>query len=137
MPPIEIAIAVVARNVVARDVLTRKREFLIGQRPAGVPLAGLWEFPGGKLLPGETPAAAAARECQEETGLSIQVGEPYPAVVHDYDHGRLLLHFFACRPVDPDQLPLDPFRWVARDRLMEYSFPAANTRLVEWLVAGG
>ena len=126
MPPTEIAIAVVARD----------GEFLIGQRPAGVPLAGLWEFPGGKLLPGETPATAAARECQEETGLHVQVGEAYPDVVHDYDHGRLRLHFFACQPVDPDQTPLAPFRWVARARLADYSFPAANARLVAWLVAG-
>lgn len=57
MSPQSIAIAVVQRG----------EQFLIGQRPLGVALAGLWEFPGGKVLPGESPEAAAVRECQEET----------------------------------------------------------------------
>ncbi|HUY36667.1 MAG TPA: (deoxy)nucleoside triphosphate pyrophosphohydrolase [Pirellulales bacterium] len=119
---------------IAVAVVEHEGRFLIGPRPAGIPLAGLWEFPGGKVEFGETAAQAAARECQEETGLSIEVGASYPAVVHPYDHGRLALEFFACRPLDPQQPPLPPFRWVALDELAKYPFPAANAGLIEFLV---
>jgi mutator protein MutT len=107
--------------------------FLIGQRPAGVPSAGLWEFPGGKIEAGETPEQAAARECREEAGVDIIVGEAYPRVVHQYDYGRLELHFFACRLVDPQAMPQPPFRWVERGQLADYRFPAANDALVKYL----
>ncbi len=123
-PPTRIAVAVVKRG----------GRFLIGQRPAGVPLAGLWEFPGGKVEPGETAEQAAARECLEETGLAIEVGAPYPAVVHHYDHDRLALEFFACRAVEPKAPPKPPFRWVALAELAKYPFPAANAGLIELLV---
>jgi 8-oxo-dGTP diphosphatase len=108
--------------------------FLVGQRPKGVPVAGLWEFPGGKIEPGETAEQAAARECLEETGLAIEVGSPYPAVVHQYNHDRLALEFFACSAVDPKVPPKPPFRWVALSELAKYPFPAANAGLIELLL---
>jgi mutator protein MutT len=107
--------------------------FLIGPRPAGVPLEGLWEFPGGKVGQGETPAEAAARECLEETGLQVEVGLPYPEHLHEYEHGRVHLHFFACRPLSPQDAPRPPFRWVPRRQLGEFSFPAGNRALLESL----
>lgn len=122
--PTEIAIAVVEH----------RERFLIGQRPSGVPLAGLWEFPGGKVQPGETPAQAAQRECLEETGLRVMIGEAYPSVVHEYDHDRLRLHFFSATPVDPEQALQPPFRWVARVELAEHEFPPANQALIQHLL---
>lgn len=119
---------------IAIAVVEQDGRFLIGVRPKGVALAGLWEFPGGKVQPGETPADAARRECFEETGLDTEVGEPYPEVVHPYDHDRVRLHFFACRPVDAEQTPLAPFRWVARADLGSFQFPAANGALIEFLM---
>ncbi|HEV3024500.1 MAG TPA: (deoxy)nucleoside triphosphate pyrophosphohydrolase [Pirellulales bacterium] len=119
---------------IAVAVVEHDGRFLIGQRPSGVALAGLWEFPGGKVEPGETSAAAAARECLEETGLAIEVGEPYPAVVHQYEHGKVVLEFFACRAVDPSQSPQPPFRWVTHLELAGYPFPAANAGLIELLL---
>jgi tRNA (guanine-N7-)-methyltransferase len=107
--------------------------YLIGQRPPGTPLAGLWEFPGGKILPNETPQAAAARECLEETGLDVVVGAPYPTVTHEYPHGSVKLHFFACRPVDPTQQPRPPFEWVEAARLGDYPFPSANAAILKSL----
>ncbi len=93
--PVLIAIAVVEQD----------GNFLIGRRPTGSVLAGLWEFPGGKIHSGETPAAAAARECLEETGLAVDVVYEYPRVDHRYEHGPVALHFFRCRSQDPSQAP--------------------------------
>ena len=87
---IEIAIAVVERE----------GQFLIGLRPAGAPLAGYWEFPGGKTAKGETPEDAARRECLEETGVTVRVIGEYPPATFDYPHGRVLLRFFACQAID-------------------------------------
>ena len=124
-PPTPIAIAVVEHA----------GRFLIGQRPPGVSLAGYWEFPGGKVEPGETPPEAAARECQEETGLTVSVGEAYQEIVHQYDHDRLQLHFFACHPLDAQATPKAPFRWVDRQNLSHYPFPPANDGLLTYLLA--
>ncbi len=119
---------------IAVAVVEHERRFLIGQRPSDVALAGLWEFPGGKVEPGETAAEAASRECLEEAGLAIRVGAPYPAVVHQYDHDRLALEFFACQPVDPSEPPRPPFRWVELSELANHEFPAANAGLIRYLV---
>jgi len=119
---------------IAVAVVERAGEFLIGRRPPNVPLAGYWEFPGGKVHAGETAAAAAVRECWEETGLAVRVAGEFSPEVHDYDYGRLELRFFACQLVDADAAPLAPFRWVPRHELSRYQFPEANRQLIERLV---
>lgn len=118
---------------IAIAVVEHERHYLIGQRPPGVPLAGLWEFPGGKIEPGEMPEAAALRECREEAGLDVVVVGTYPTVEHEYDHGRVSLTFFDCRPIDTRQPPKPPFEWVSVARLAEYNFPPANAALLEYL----
>jgi mutator protein MutT len=121
----QIAIAVVRHNGMV----------LIGPRPEGAPLAGLWEFPGGKVEALEEPERAAARECLEETGIAIEVYGTFPVVMHDYEHGRVQLHFFDCRPVEPLLAAKPPYRWVAAANLSRYEFPAANAAIVRLLVA--
>ncbi len=123
MSPTPIAIAIV--EYVGR--------FLIGRREAGVALAGLWEFPGGKLEPGETAPQAAVRECHEETGLAVVVTGSYPSHLETYEHGSVLLHFIDCKPVDPAQTPLPPFRWVGREELKMYEFPTGNRGILALL----
>jgi mutator protein MutT len=130
--PVQIAIAVVERN----------GQFLVGQRPAGVPLAGLWEFPGGKIEPGETPEEAAVRECREETGLLVRPLFRYPQREQDYAHATVQLHFIACEvandaPSAPEPASLDaPFRWIPRADLNRYEFPAGNRALLAQLTGG-
>jgi 8-oxo-dGTP diphosphatase len=120
--------------------------YLIGRRGDDVPLAGYWEFPGGKCRPGERPEEAAVRECREETGLEIVVVAVRCRVMHEYDHGTVELHFIDCRlapgwhapePCEGRALPapLPPFRWVPAKELAEYQFPPANADVVRQLVA--
>jgi len=121
---------------IAIAVVEHQNQFLIGQRPTGVPLAGLWEFPGGKIEPGESPEAAAARECLEETGLEVEVLFRYPAHIEDYAHAQVELHFIACRPVrSPPPDPTPPFRWVTRVDLARHEFPTGNRRLLQLLLS--
>lgn len=119
---------------IAVAVVERAGEYLIGRRPSNVPLAGYWEFPGGKVHADETPASAAVRECWEETGLTVRVAAEFPPEVHDYDYGRLELRFFACELADAAAEPRAPFRWVPRGELSRYQFPEANRQLIERLV---
>jgi len=126
-PPTPIAIAVVQSG----DC------FLVGRRSAGSALAGMSEFPGGKLEPGESPAQAAVRECREETGIEIEILFEYPSRIQEYDHDRVELHFFACRPLGDVSAFAEPYRWVPRDQLATLEFPQGNRTLIELLTCPG
>ncbi len=109
-------------------LIRRGDAFLIRQRPAGTVYAGYWEFPGGKLEPGETSDQATARECLEEIGLRVVVGPLRRIVRHRYPHGLVELSFHDCVTEDPFAEP-DPatgFRWVPIDQLGGLRFPEAN-----------
>ncbi len=125
--PTSIAIAVVEHN----------DGFLVGQRPPGKPLAGYWEFPGGRVEGDESPEEAAVRECLEETGLHVVVVGSYASHLHTYTHDHVRLHFFACRPLAPDHRPLEPFRWVPRLELRSLTFPEGNRELLRLLAGVG
>ncbi|MEX2027030.1 MAG: (deoxy)nucleoside triphosphate pyrophosphohydrolase [Pirellulaceae bacterium] len=122
--PTPIAIAV---------VIDPKGLVLIGQRPAGVALAGYWEFPGGKMEPGEMPDAAAKRECLEETGLTVAPYRRYLPEVHEYEHGAVELNFVWCLPHGSSFVPREPYQWVPIAELRHYEFPAGNRRMIELL----
>jgi len=124
---------------IAVAVVEHHGQFLIGQRPPGVALAGLWEFPGGKAEPTESVTAAAERECLEETGLTVVAVRELSRVTHEYAHGLVEVSFIACRAApasmaDP-ATPQAPFCWVAREDLSRYKFPAANAELVSQLAS--
>jgi mutator protein MutT len=123
--PTPIAVAVVQQN----------DRVLVGRRPPGAKLAGLWEFPGGKVEAGETPRQAAFRECLEETGLEVEVAGPLSETVQTYKHGSVILHFFACAPRDPVQPPRAPFHWHERRRLGELDFPEGNRQIIQLLTS--
>ena len=121
---------------VAIAVVEHDGHFLVGQRPEGVPLSGLWEFPGGKLEPGETAEAAAARECFEETGIKVEPLFRYPTQVHNYNHDCVQLFFIACRPVSPDAVATAVrFQWISRNKLSQLAFPAGNRGVLQILMA--
>jgi 8-oxo-dGTP diphosphatase len=122
-------------TIVAIAVVEHDGSFLVGERPAGKPLAGFAEFPGGRVDDGETPEDAAIRECYEETGVRIHVVGTYGERLHEYDYGAVHLHFFACAVEVDSVRPRPPFCWVARADLAMLKFPAANRDLLLRLLA--
>ncbi|HTU27319.1 MAG TPA: (deoxy)nucleoside triphosphate pyrophosphohydrolase [Pirellulales bacterium] len=122
---------------IAIAVVEHAGRYLIGQRGPDVPLAGLWEFPGGKVEPGETAEQAAVRECREEADLQVVVVRPLDRVTHRYEHGEVELHFLLCRPIEASAAPVARFRWVPAAELTRYEFPAANAELVARLAKSG
>ncbi len=81
-------------EVVAAVILREDGGFLLGQRPAGKVYAGYWEFPGGKIEPGEAPLAALKRELHEELGIEVERAHPWLTREYDYAHAAVRLHFF-------------------------------------------
>ena len=110
---------------------------LLARRPEGKPMAGLWEFPGGKVEQGETPEAALIRELREE--LAIDTVEsclaPVAFASHDYGDFHLVLLLFACRKWEgaPDAAEHDGLAWVRPNRMRDYDMPPADAPLVAML----
>lgn len=115
---------------VGLGLIRRGGSFLIRRRPRlpGSPMPGVWEFPGGKCEPGETPDRAAARECEEETGMSVVILRLRRIVSHHYPHGFVELHSFDAEPMDPiaEPSPDSGFLWVPAAELPSLIFPEAN-----------
>jgi len=118
-------------------ILNGAREVLIARRRAEDTLGGFWEFPGGRLKPGETVSACAVRETREETGLAVRP-ERLIGTVERPDDGRerLRLHFVLCRASEGEARPYESeeVRWVQPRRLGQYRFPSANETIIAWLV---
>ena len=117
-------------------LIGRGGSYLIRRRPPGSPMAGCWEFPGGKCEAGESPGAATARECLEEVGVEVEVGALAHRVVHRYAHGLIELHYYRCSTAgEPD--PGSGFVWVPAGELPNYHFPDANDAVVAALAREG
>lgn len=121
--------------VVGIGLLARDGRYLIRQRPPGSAMAGVWEFPGGKCEPGETPEQATVRECHEETGLATIAGRLRRRLVHRYPHAWVELFYFDCTTADPaaEPRPETGFRWVEAQELLTLTFPGANEPILEEL----
>ena len=102
-----------AIHVAAAVLIDRRRRVLIAQRPAGKHLAGSWEFPGGKIEPGETRTAALARELKEELGVTIERPRPLLRLRHAYPYGVVLLDVWVVRRYrgEPRGLDGQALRW--------------------------
>ena len=124
---------------VAIGILSQKRgqdwHVLIARRPQGVPLAGYWEFPGGKIENSESPCQCLVREFKEEVGIAVRVAEALPLIEHHYPYGFVRIHPFLCC-VESDSLrcaEVEETRWVAVNELGRYRFPPANQNLISQL----
>lgn len=120
---------------VALAVPVRGRRVLVARRTAEQHLGGLWEFPGGRIEPGEEPAAAARRELEEETGLRVGEVEPLVVLVHDYADRPLRFHVFIAR--EPEgEVRIDTPRewaWKATSELEGLEMPEANRQMLRAL----
>lgn len=126
--------------VAAAALIDGDNKVLLAKRPEGKPMAGLWEFPGGKLEDGETPEAALVRELSEELGIKVNETDltPLTFVSHAYPDFHLFMPLYelkhwigALAPKEGQQL-----EWVSRNKLLEYPSPAADIPLFRILETG-
>jgi 8-oxo-dGTP diphosphatase len=108
---------------------------LVAQRPAGKPLAGMWEFPGGKLLPGETPERCLVRELHEELGVDTETSclAPLSFASHGYERFHLLMPLYVCRVWRGEPRAREgqaALRWVRPRALRELPMPPADLPLI-------
>ncbi len=110
---------------------------LIAQRPEGKAMAGLWEFPGGKVGPGETPEQALIRELAEELGIDVTEAclAPFTFASHRYDDFHLLMPLYVCRVWEGSVRAMEGqvLKWVRPMRLGDYPMPPADRPLVAML----
>jgi len=128
-----------ALRFVAAALIVRGGEILIGQRRPNQPMALKWEFPGGKLEPGESPQEALARELHEELGITATIGPLVTRIRHNYRHGGAVdLQFFAVREFSGEIVNhiYHEFRWVRLEELSGYEFLAADRGLIRDLASG-
>ncbi|CAN0424857.1 unnamed protein product [Phaeothamnion confervicola] len=123
--------------VAAAALTDADRRVLIAQRPAGKSMAGLWEFPGGKVDPGETPEAALVRELREELGIEVclECLAPYVFASHAYEKFHLLMPLFLCAKWEGEITPREgqEIAWVRASRLNTYPMPPADLPLIPHL----
>jgi 8-oxo-dGTP diphosphatase len=124
---------------VAVALILREGEVLIGQRRPDQPMAFQWEFPGGKIEPGESPEQALARELDEELGIEAVVGPRVTHIRHNYRHGGAVdLQFFAVRVFtgEINNRIFHQVRWTRLEELTHYEVLAADRGLIRDLAAG-
>jgi len=123
--------------VAAAALIDRDNRVLISKRPEGKSLAGLWEFPGGKVDRGETPEEALRRELKEELGIEVceTCLAPFTFASHTYDDFHLLMPLFLCRNWEGEVTGREgqEIAWVRPNRLSGYPMPPADAPLIPWL----
>ena len=120
--------------VAACALVDRDGRVLVAQRPPGKPMAGLWEFPGGKLAAGETPEECLIRELREELGVDTEASclAPLTFASHSYDGFHLLMPLYVCRVWRGEPMPREgqSLRWLRPNALRELAMPAADRPLI-------
>jgi 8-oxo-dGTP diphosphatase len=124
--------------VVACALVDSDGRILIAQRPPGKKMAGLWEFPGGKIEPGETPEATLVRELREELGIETKSAclAPLTFASHAYDDWHLLMPLYVCRRFEGIPQPREgqALKWVRAKELRQYPMPPADLPLIAPLI---
>jgi len=122
--------------VVAAVIRDEAGMILLTRRPEGSQMAGLWEFPGGKVESGESPTTALARELEEELGLRAVIGKPVTFAVHEEAGLRILLLFYEVEmgEASPEAREGQQMAWVAPSDLDSYPTPPADRELIDRLI---
>ncbi len=122
--------------LVAAAVIVEAGRVLLTRRPEDTHLGGLWEFPGGKVRPGEAPRAAVRRELLEECNLLVEPGGPLEVTFHRYPDRDVLLIFFLCRRLQERpvrHLGVSDHAWVPLEALDAYPMPPADAPVIQRL----
>lgn len=124
-------------HVVAAALVGSDGRVLLAQRPPGKALAGMWEFPGGKLEPGESPEAALVRELDEELGITATALEPFTFCSFVYPEFHLVMLLYWCRQWqgEPHGRDGQALRWERPNAMATLPMPPADVPLVEALIA--
>lgn len=117
-------------------MIERNGKYLITQRMPTATLPLLWEFPGGRVEPGETDSQALARELKEEMDISVEVGEQAMHVQHAYPDYDIDFRVYRCRLLGGEirHIKIHEHRWVAAEDLDDYEFPSADQKTLEQLL---
>ena len=123
--------------VAACALIDPDKRILIAERPAGRPMEGFWEFPGGKVEEGETPEDTVIRELHEELAVSVKKAclAPLTFASHDYSDFHILMPLFVCRRWDGNPVGREAQRlkWVRANRLRDFPMPPADEPLISHL----
>ncbi|MBD1925237.1 8-oxo-dGTP diphosphatase MutT [Trichocoleus sp. FACHB-90] len=116
-------------------IWNEQRQILIDRRRPGGLMGGLWEFPGGKIEPGETVVECIKREIKEELGIEIEVGDRLIVIDYTYSKFSITLNVHHCQHLTgiPQPIESEEVRWVTLDQLDQYPFPAANIQIINAL----
>lgn len=122
--------------VVTAALIRKESSYLIAQRKKGTHQEMMWEFPGGKIEPGESPEHCLEREIEEELNLKIAVGDIYHVVSHNYGDRHIILLCYLSTVIegDPEIVDCEDFRWVTPEEMKAYKFAPADIPVVEKLV---
>jgi 8-oxo-dGTP diphosphatase len=118
--------------LVGAAVVVHRGRVLLTRRLEGTHLGGYWEFPGGKLEPGESPEACVVRECREECGIEVRVGDILEVTHHRYPDKAVLLLFYACtlEAGEVQHVGVADHVWASAEDLDRYALPPADARIV-------
>ena len=124
--------------VVACALIDVDKRVLIAQRPEGKPLAGFWEFPGGKVEAGERPETTLIRELREEIGITVKEDclAPLTFASHAYDDFHLLMPLYICRRWEGQVIAREAQKlaWIRANKLRDYEMPPADLPLIPHLI---
>jgi 8-oxo-dGTP diphosphatase len=123
--------------LVVAGLIEREGRFLIAQRPPGDWMEGYWEFPGGKLNPGEDPREGLEREIQEELSIRVTAGDVEEVLLHHYPDRSVLLLFFWCEAIEgePSGCLGQNLEWITPESMKKLKFLPADWPLVERLAS--
>ena len=117
----------------------RQGKILIDRRRQSGEMGGLWEFPGGKIEPGETIEECIQREIKEELDIQIRVGDRLTTITHTYETFNVTLYVHDCQYISgtPQTLECDEINWVEPAQMDRYQFPQANLQIIQLLQQRG
>ena len=120
-------------------ITNREGKILIDRRKASGEMGGLWEFPGGKIEPGETVRECIQREIKEELNIEIAVGDRLTTITHTYQTFKVTLYVHYCRHLSgkPQPIECEEILWVDPSQMNQYQFPQANAQIINLLQSKG